>query len=62
LFSPTAGMTFVWTASSTGQEGRTIGTIDMPLRQAERVEIEAQWDMKVVSAELGVFMSGFVAN
>jgi len=61
LYSPTAGMTFVWNAPGTGAEGRSINTMDIPMRQATRVEIEARWDMKVVAPELGVFMSGFTA-
>jgi hypothetical protein len=60
LDSITAGATFVYTGDL-GQEGRTIGTIEEPLKKATRVEIEAEWSMNVVASSLGVFFSGFVS-
>lgn len=61
LMSPTAGMTFVWNGDVQSVEGRTISRMEVPLAKATRVEIEAEWDMKVVSADLGYFFSGFVS-
>jgi hypothetical protein len=61
LDSVTAGATFVY-SGDLGLEGRTIGTIEEPLKKATRVEIEAEWDMKVVASALGVFFNGFVSS
>jgi hypothetical protein len=61
LMSPTAGMTFVWNGDIQAAEGRTISRMEVPLSKATRVEIEAEWDMKVVASGLGYFFSGFVS-
>ena len=64
LDAPSAGYTFRWTGLD-GVEGlglpAAIRTIDMPLKRAVRHEIDVAFDMKVVAADTGVFLSGVVS-
>lgn len=62
LFTPTAGMQFVWLGDTNSVEGRVIRTIDDVKTQSTRVEVDAGWDMKVTGSGLGVFFSNFVAD
>lgn len=61
LMTPTSGMTFVWNASVEGQEGRVMKRGEVEWNEATRVEISAEWDMKVVANSLGRFFSDFVS-
>jgi len=61
LMTPTAGLTFVWSGYIGSVEGRRILRYRIEERHAERVEIEANWDQKVVAPELGLFMSNVAA-
>lgn len=61
LRQPSAGYIFDWTGyGGTNSYGVTIATIPVPLRKAERVEGEMTFDMKVVGADLGFFLSDLI--
>ena len=60
LYTPSAGYTFRWNQYSASIDGQSISTIPVPLKKSDRHEIEANWDQKVISADLGVFLSGVV--
>lgn len=62
LMTPTAGYTFGWTGlMGAGVEGNRIRTFRMEQLQADRVEIDFCFDMKLVAADLGYFWDGVVA-
>lgn len=61
LMQPSAGYTFVWSGlTGLNNLGTRIKRMDVPLRNATRVEIDTAFDMKVVAADLGYFFSGTV--
>mgnify|MGYP003150406454 CR=1 FL=1 len=57
IMRPTAGMTFVWSGYIGSAEGRRIKRFRIEEIESERVEMQANWDMKVISADLGVFFA-----
>lgn len=57
LMEPSAGYTFIWSGLVGAQEGRRIKRFRMEENAADRIEIEAAFDQKVVSAICGAFMS-----
>lgn len=57
LMEPSAGYTFTWSGLTGSQEGRRIKRFRMEANAADRVEIEAAFDQKVVSALCGAFFS-----
>lgn len=62
LMTPTAGYTFSWTGlMGNGVEGNRIRSFRMENLSADRVEIDICFDMKLVSADLGVFFDTIVA-
>jgi len=62
LMTPTAGYTFSWTGLlGSGAEGNRIRSFRMEALNADRVEIDMSFDLKLVSADLGAFWSGIVA-
>jgi hypothetical protein len=62
LMTPTAGYTFSWTGLlGAGAEGNRIRSFRMEQLNADRVEIDMSFDMKLVSADLGSFWNGVVA-
>lgn len=59
---PSAAYTFAWNGvPGVNSEGMRISRIPVPLTTSERFEIESYHDQKVVSADLGYFLSGIVA-
>lgn len=60
-FSPTAGMTFVWSGYIGSEEGRRIKAWRNEERESEIVEIQANWDMKVTASDCGLFLADAVA-
>jgi hypothetical protein len=62
LMTPSCGYTFAWDGVSGGLgEAIGIGSIDVPLKKATRIESESAWDNKVVGTDLGYFFNGAVA-
>lgn len=63
LLTPTAGYTFTWNGllGSDGFYGTRIRTLEMPLRDAYRVEADMAYDMKVVDPLLGYFFKDIVS-
>lgn len=62
LMTPTAGYTFSWTGLlGSGAEGNRIRSFRMEALNADRVEIDMSFDLKLVSADLGAFWNGIVA-
>jgi hypothetical protein len=62
LRQPSAGYTITWAgAPGVGSSGQIMRTIPMPQLQAERMEIEAFWQHKLVSTSLGYYFTGVVA-
>lgn len=58
LYTPSAGYTFDWTGHvGAGKNGQAISNFRMEPLKADRVEIEAAFDMKVVASDLGVFFT-----
>lgn len=57
----TSGATFVWNQYIGSVEGRRIKRWRIEDIESERVEINANWDMRVIGSALGVFMSGMVS-
>lgn len=60
-FAPTAGMTFVWSGYIGSEEGRRIKTWRDEAKESEMIEIQANWDQKVVAADCGIFLANAVA-
>lgn len=54
--SPTAGLTFVWNQYIGSEEGRRIKRWRIEEIESERVEIQANWDQKVIAADCGVML------
>jgi len=62
LMTPAAGYTFSWTGyTGAASMGQRISKFRMDHLKADRVEIEQAFDLKLVSADLGLFFSGAVA-
>lgn len=61
LLQPSAGYIFAWEGLLGGNAfGTRISNIPMPELRADRIEAEMAFDLKVVSADLGMFFSGIV--
>jgi hypothetical protein len=62
LLTPTAGYTFNWTGyMGAGASGGRILRFRMDHLKSDRVEIEDAFDMKLVAADLGLYMASAVA-
>ena len=61
LMRPTAGLTFVWNGYIGSAEGRRVKRWRIEEIESERIEMQANWDQKVVASELG-FWYGDVAS
>jgi len=62
LMTPTAGYTFSWTGLlGNGAEGNRIRSFRLEQLQADRVEIDMAFDLRLVSADLGAFWNGIIA-
>lgn len=65
VMMPSAGYTFVWTnrvGASAASQGFVISKFRRaPEYKADRVEVEAAYDQKLVAADLGVFLENAVA-
>ena len=62
LMQPSAGYTMVWSGLSAGMgTSSAISRFRMEAEKADRIEIEAAWDTKIVSSALGYFFSNPVA-
>ena len=62
LMTPTAGYTFSWTGLlGNGAEGNRIRSFRLEQLQADRVEIDMAFDLRLISADLGAFWNGIVA-
>jgi len=62
LMVPSAGYTMVWSGLSAGLgTSSAISRFRMEAEKADRIEIEAAWDTKIVSSALGYFLSNCVA-
>ena len=62
LMQPSAGYTMVWHGISAGLgTSSAISRFRMEAEKADRIEIEAAWDTKIVSSALGYFLSNCVA-
>ncbi len=59
LMSPSAGYTFAW--NNLGYTGQVVRQFRMDELKAQRVEIETNFDQKLVSADLGFFFGSAVA-
>ena len=62
LLTPSGGYTFAWSGLlGAGAFGNRIKTFRMEHLEADRVEAEVAFDLKLVAASLGVFYDGAVA-
>ena len=63
LMTPSAGYTFNWTGliGSTGGAGVRIKTFRMEHLASDRVEIDAAFDMRVISKDCGFFFSNVIS-
>ena len=61
LLVPSAGYTFVWTGLTGSQDGRRILRYRVDEKHSDKIEIEATWAQKVVSATLGAFFQNAVS-
>lgn len=61
LETPAAGYTFEWSAFNGANEGQRMKSFRMEHLESDRLEIQASFDMKLVSAPLGVFFASLVA-
>lgn len=60
---PSAGYTFSWTgliAGATNAYGGVIQRAREDLAHSDHIEVRASWDMKLVSADLGVFFDNII--
>lgn len=58
LMQPSAGYTMVWNGVSSGMgTSSAISRFRLEAEKADRIEIEAAWDTKIVSSALGYFLS-----
>lgn len=59
LMTPTGGYIFSWTGlMGSGAEGNRVRSFRMDMLDADRVEIDFCFDMKLIAGELGVFFNG----
>ncbi len=59
---PSGGYTFSWTGyTGAGPLGQRISRFRIEQIRSDRVEIEQAYDMKQVSAEVGVFFTTIIA-
>ena len=59
---PSAGYTFTWNGLlGSSAFGTRVKRFDVPLKNSIRIEGEMAYDMKVISAEAGVFFGTLVA-
>jgi len=56
LFTVSGGYTFYWSSYPGSSDGRRIKRFRLDQNAAERIEIEATWDQKLIGADLGVFI------
>ena len=56
LMTPSAGYTFAWKGYTKSVDGVRVSRIPVPLKKAERFEVEYASDMKVIGADLGYFI------
>lgn len=56
IYSVSGGYTFTWTGYPGSQDGRRVKRFRIEERAAERIEVEATWDQKLIGADLGVFI------
>ncbi len=61
LKTPSAGYTFSWTGIAGNTAGQGIKKFYIDEKECDRVEINACWDHKVVSANMGCFFSNVVS-
>lgn len=62
VMTPTAGYTFNWTGyTGASRDGTRMLRFRMEPIKSDRIEIESSFDMKLVMADLGLFMSSAVA-
>lgn len=61
LRTASAGYTFVWDGLEGSQSGQVVSSFRMPALKSDRLEIEASWDHKVVSAICGAFFQNVVS-
>lgn len=61
LLMPSAGYTFVWTGFIGASQGWRTKRIRADLLGADRIEVEAAFDHKVVAADCGVFLNTVLA-
>ena len=62
IMTPSAGYTFGWSGYlGASVLGSRVSRMRMDLRKADRVEIEQAFDMRVIGADLGVYLNGIVA-
>lgn len=61
LMTPTAGYTFSWARMGSGAGGQRIKRFRMEELEADRIEIQMNYDQKLVAADLGYFFATAVA-
>jgi hypothetical protein len=61
LMTPSAGYSFVWQGLTGSIDGVRVKNFRLEHLAADRIEIEAAFDLKVVAADLGVFFNGVIA-
>lgn len=62
IMTPTAGYTFSWNGlMGSSALGSRVSKFRLDQIKSDRVELEASWDQKLVSADLGLFFSNCVA-
>jgi hypothetical protein len=57
LWSPTGAATFVWTGYPGSTDGRMISRFRIEQNKADRIEIEAAFDQKLIDGEFGVLIT-----
>jgi len=58
---PSAGYTFFWDYGGVGPNGWVTSRYYMPSLKANRIEIDASFDQKLVSAALGIYFTDLIA-
>lgn len=61
LMEPTGGYTFVWTGLSGSRDGMVTSRFRMDALKSDRIELEFNYDQKLVAPSVGVFFNGAVA-
>jgi hypothetical protein len=56
MWQPSAAYTFVWTGYPGSTDGRLLRRFRIEARRAERIEIEAAFDQKLIDGEFGVLI------